>query len=121
MKSLYNNEVSVLIVRSLPVIDDPKELHTILVFSLRHLWGDLESHSCDLKVRKHCTTTNETDASPLQPETLLAVQCRSESVSAVRAALTFVTPPSYLNDTLYRFDVLDVQNDESNTFMEKSL
>lgn len=103
MSNLYNNERSVLLVQSVPVIKDPKELHTILVFSLRSLWGDLESHSGDIRVLKSRQSTDIF---------LLEVHCRSESVPAVRSALTLVTTPSYLDDVLYRFDVLDVQEEE---------
>jgi hypothetical protein len=42
-------------------------------------------------------------------EALLLVKCPTESVAAVRAALTMVTPPSYLASTVYRFDVVEVQ------------
>jgi hypothetical protein len=108
MRNHYSHERSVLLVRSFPVINDPKELHTILVFSLRHLWGDLESHSCDVVVRKRRNVPPE-DATAL----LLAVHCQSESVQAVRAALTIVTTPPYLDDTLYRFDVVEVLPEEN--------
>jgi hypothetical protein len=111
MRNPYINERSVLLVRSSPVIKDPKELHTILVFSLRHLWGDLESHSCDVLVRKR--------RNDLANDASLAVHCRSESVPAIRAALTMVTTPPYLDDTLYRFDVLEIQ-EEGNTTAEES-
>lgn len=81
--------------KSEPHVDDPKELQTILLFSLKSLWGDLEPHSCMLQVEKKGT--------------VLVVRCPSESVAAVRAALTLVTPPPYLESTLYRFDVAEIQ------------
>ncbi len=89
-----------MIVRTQPKIQDPRELKTILTFSLRNLWGDLEPHSCMLDVQKDDSTSSEA---------LLLVKCPTESVAAVRAALTMVTPPSYLASTVYRFDVVEVQ------------
>ena len=99
---------SLIWVMSAPVIDDPRELQTIITFSLRSLWGDLESHSCDLIVEvapigDRGTSTNGGAS--------LVVRCRSDSVDAVRASLTLVTPPPYLEGTVYQFDVTDVQED----------
>ena len=74
---------------------------TILTCSLKSLWGDLEPHSCMIQVIKDETKQG-----------LLVVRCRTDSMAAVRAALTLVTPPPYLESTLYRFDVIEVQ--ESN-------
>ena len=80
-------------VQSTPRITDPKELHTIVLCSLESLFGKLQSHSIGLKV-----TVDGSD---------LFVQCRTESTKQVRAALTMVTPPPYLEDTVYCIDVLE--------------
>lgn len=88
-----------LFVRTEPVITDPREMHTILLFSLRDLWGSLEPHSCQLSVAS---------AEDQEGNTLMKVTCRTDSSAAVRAALTLVTPPPYLESTIYRFDVVNV-------------
>jgi RNase P/RNase MRP subunit POP5 len=88
-------------VQTKPAIQDPREMKTILTFSLRHLWGDLELHSCTLDVQSE-SSSNDSG--------VLLVKCPTESVAAVRAALTMVTPPPYLQSTVYRFDVMDIQS-----------
>ena len=75
-------------VQSTPCIQDPKELHTILLCSLESLFGKLQSHSIGLQV-----TLDGSD---------LLVKCRAESAKQVRAALTMVTPPPYLEDTFHK-------------------
>jgi RNase P/RNase MRP subunit POP5 len=99
---------SLIWVKSVPEVNDPREMKTILTFSLRSLWGDLESHSCDLSVEK---VSNGDAGSRIDAgnSNLLVVRCRSDSVDAVRAALTLVTPPPYLEATLYQFDVVHIQ------------
>jgi len=85
-----------LVVCSNPHVRDPKEMRTILTCSLRNLWGDLEPHSCLMEILKHDENSK-----------LLIVRCRRKSMSAVRAALTLVTLPPYLESTNYRFDVIE--------------
>ena len=84
-------------------VEDPKELLTILTCSLKSLWGDLEPHSCMVRVSKG------TGAG------VLVVRCLSESVDAVRAALTLVSPPPYLESNIYVFDVVKIQHVEATT------
>lgn len=84
-------------VQSEPKLDDARELETILVTSLRALFGEWEHHSCRIKVTR-------------DGETMFRVECLQTSVAAVRAALTMVTPPAYLDSTLFRFDVVQVQS-----------
>lgn len=86
-----------LTVQSEPHIEDPRELQTILTFSLRSLWGDLEGHSCALQVTKEKNFMN--------------IRCRKDSLESVRAALTLVSPPPYLESTIYRFDVIAVEEE----------
>jgi RNase P/RNase MRP subunit POP5 len=93
------SETSWVVVEATPQVKDPRELCTILTSSLRSLFGDLEPHSSQL-------TVDRADDS----QTALVVKCPTESVAAVRASLTLVTPPPYLSATLYRFDVLKVGN-----------
>jgi RNase P/RNase MRP subunit POP5 len=86
-----------LLVQSEPRIDDPRELWTILQTSLKALFGDMEPHSYDLSVTKEDNSN------------LLLVNCRNESVAAVRAALTMATPPPYLESTVYCLDVISIR------------
>ena len=76
-------------------------METILRFSLRGLWGDLEPFSSDVVVRHPDHAGKERG--------LLLVECPSKTVNQVRAALTFVSPPPYMEDTVFQFDVLDVK------------
>lgn len=93
---------SCLLVRTTPVITDPAEMKTILHFSLRGLWGDLETFSTDIVVRD-CRVHAGKERG------LLIVECPSKTVDQVRAALTFVSPPPYMDDTVFQFDVVDVE------------
>jgi RNase P/RNase MRP subunit POP5 len=95
------NATSLVLIRSKPLISDPRELATILTFSLRSLFGEVEHHSCLLEVLLHPEDNNVDGAT-------LSVKCPTESVPAVRAALTMVSVPVYLSSTIYRFDVVKV-------------
>lgn len=111
----HSATTSKLVVRcTSPVLHDPKELHTVLVFSLRHLFGDFESHSYGMIVE---TYNNEDDAANIKlasntsssdSTNYLVIRCCTESVPAVRASLTIVTPPPYLEDALYQLDVINI-------------
>ena len=92
-----------MIIRSEPRVEDPREMHTILSFSLKDLWGDWEPHSCVLKI----------ESARQDDEVLMNLRCLTDSVGAIRAALTLVSPPSYLSSNLYRFDVLEVIPEDS--------
>ena len=80
-----------------PALDDARELETILVTSLRALFGEWEHHSCRIKVTR-------------DGETMFRVECLYTSVPAVRAALTMITAPGYLDSKLFRMDVVEVQS-----------
>lgn len=82
-------------------------MQTILRFSLRDLWGDLEPYSCDVKIKK---APADQGLNVGKNYGLLIIECPSSSVDNVRAALTLVTPPPYLQETIYQFDVVDIQN-----------
>lgn len=88
-------EWATLRVQTFPPVTDPREMTTILTFSLRDLFGDFESHSCVMQV-----TTDE--------DGIMKIKCPSESIKDIRAALILVTPPPYMAANQYRFDVLDV-------------
>ena len=88
-----------LVVETTPTIQDPRELHTILITSLRALWGNLERHSSGLTVT--ATTRHN--------RLLLGVACEAADAPHVQAAMTCVTPPPYLEDTLYRLDVVETK------------
>lgn len=83
-----------------PEMHDAREVHTILATSLHALFGDFggEHHACQAVVKKSTPETRST----------FQIQCPKESVEAVRAALSMVTPPPYLYGTVYRFDVKKV-------------
>lgn len=83
-----------------PEMHDAREVNTILASSLHALFGDFdgEHHACQAVV------TNSTVRAP----STFVVQCPKDSLAAVRAALTMVTPPPYLSGTVYRFDVKKV-------------
>lgn len=86
---------SIIHVETTPPMADPKELTTILTFSLRDLFGDFEPHSCLLEISQGS-------------EGIMAVKCPTDSVKQVRSALTLVTPPSYIDTSHYRFDVVNI-------------
>jgi RNase P/RNase MRP subunit POP5 len=90
-----------LTIQSEPKVTDPRELQTILTGSLRALWGDLEPYSCLVEVEENVGLNNA----------MLVVRCPNQMVDQVRAALTLVTPPPYLEGTVYRFDVVNVQSE----------
>jgi len=107
-------------VAATPPLTDPKELMTILTFSLRDLFGDFEPHSCLCQVRAGVATTTSTAdkatttitaaaATATTTRNRLIITCPTDSVREVRAALTFVTPPSYISTSQYRLDVIEVQ------------
>jgi RNase P/RNase MRP subunit POP5 len=96
---MTNHGRLLLTVRTEPVVDDPREMKTIVTSSLQSLFGDLEPHSCQL------TVMNSNDK-----KGLLLITCPETSVSAVRAALTLVAPPPYLESTVYRFDVVNIRS-----------
>lgn len=89
---------SVLKVHVTPAVEDARELETILVTSLRALFGEWEHHSCQIKVQR-------------VEESTFRVECLDSSVGAVRAALTMVTTPPYLDSTVYRLDVVDTDEE----------
>jgi hypothetical protein len=117
-------------VQTLPPINDPRELETIVISSLRGLWGELEIHSTQLRVSKdeeeeqddeddraanYLESQDEDGAAvAMRRKTertgggLLHVHCPVTSVKAVHAALTLITPPPYLDDQPYRIDVVKI-------------
>ena len=87
-----------LLVESHPAVTDRREFQTILTQSLRELFGELEPHSCLTSVLE--TRSNQA-----------LVECLEDSVPSVRAALTLCTPPAYLQDSAFRFDVVQIATD----------
>jgi hypothetical protein len=106
-----------LAVRSAPRIDDPRELQTILLTSLRALWGDMETYSHGVEVSRTALLrpadgdADGDDESKDGSDHLLFVKCPVESVPAVRAALTMVTPPPYMEDAVYCLDVVRIRKE----------
>jgi predicted alpha/beta superfamily hydrolase len=112
-------------VRCSPVITDPSEFSTILLLSIRSLFGELESHSIGLNIS---SSSNNTDNSNTQEEEQqhqqqdnnnknnnnnnnyhFRVECHNKSIDTIRASLTMVTAPSYLQSKIYRFDIINVE------------
>jgi RNase P/RNase MRP subunit POP5 len=87
---------SYILVQSNPIVSDPRELHTILSFSLRSLFGECEPYGSLVSVL-------ETHGSKA------ILQCPDEHVDHVRAALTMCFPPIYLQPALYQFDCLQIE------------
>ncbi|CAB9512841.1 expressed unknown protein [Seminavis robusta] len=87
---------STILVDTFPPVTDPREMQTILTFSLRDLFGDFEPHSCLIEVSKGT-------------ENLIEIKCPTDSAKEIQAALTMVTPPPYMENTQYRFDVVNVE------------
>ena len=84
-----------MLIQSSPPVSDPRELHTILMFSLRSLFGECELHGCVVSVLETCGEK-------------AVLQCPDSNVDFVRAALTLCSPPVYLQTTIYQFDCLHI-------------
>ena len=97
-KESHRASRSQIILQSTPQIQDPKEVHTILITSLRALFGDFENHSCHLTVSK------------VSDDGSHKVECRNDSVRFVRAALSMTYEPSFMTEQVYQLDVLKVCN-----------
>lgn len=114
-----------ILVRSEPNVQDPRELQTILLFSLRNLWGEVEAHSCQLTVSVATSSIihrhADANSNSVQKDNhcCFVITCLSDSVASIRAALTMVTPPPYLETSaatgepaVYLFDVLAIEDVE---------
>ena len=88
-------------IRCLPEIRDPSEFTTILVASLRSLFGEMEHYSANVKVSQAGNVQNE--------DYQFIVECDGQSKNAIRASLTMVTTPIYLASNVYRFDVISLE------------
>jgi hypothetical protein len=128
MSSSPSSSMCRLGVRCSPVITDPSEFSTILLLSIRSLFGELESHSIGLNIS---SSSNNTDNNNTQEEEQdnnnnknsnsndnsnnsnnkyhFLVECHNKSIDAIRASLTMVTTPSYLQSKIYRFDIINVE------------
>lgn len=96
-------------ISSKPLIKDPRELQTILTTSLRALWGNWESYSTQIRVESaQGNDDGDNDYEPDNPPMLL-VTCPAEYAPKIQAALALVTPPPYLEETLYCLDVVKME------------
>ena len=91
-------------VRCYPKIKDPSEFRTILITSIRSLFGELECHSFGLNIIPQQKPNDGVDDNNYQ----FIVEFYDKSMSAIRASLTMITTPSYLQSKIYRFDVVQV-------------
>jgi RNase P/RNase MRP subunit POP5 len=89
-----------------PKIDDPSELNTIIITSLRALFGELEMHSHGMLVKR---TESGSFSNRDDTGVHFVVQCQKESAHAIQAALTMPTLPLYFDSKLvYRFDTIEL-------------
>jgi RNase P/RNase MRP subunit POP5 len=106
-------------VHSSPEIQDPSELTTILMTSLKALFGELESHSFGMTVEKKPSTLSSSSSNGEDSSSFcLVVKCRPESVPAIRAALTMPTLPAYMQETgsnVYGFDTTFLKDGDTTT------
>lgn len=87
-------------IRCLPLIQDPSEFTTILVSSLRSLFGEIECYSANIKISQVASTHDE--------DYQFIVECDGQSKDAIRASLTMPTAPTYLASNVYRFDAISL-------------
>jgi hypothetical protein len=114
-------------VRCTPKIQDSGEMMSILISSLRSLFGELEPYSYDIKVEQqqqqqqqlHCDTNNKSDEDANNDFILrydFIITCRpnkNNTVHAIRSALTMATTPSYFEPTnVYRFDTFIIEEED---------
>jgi RNase P/RNase MRP subunit POP5 len=92
---------SYILIEGKPIVSDPRELQTIVQFSLRSLFGEFEQHSVGMQVVENSGRQ-------------AIIKCQTNSVAFIRAALTCCTPPTYLESTHYRFDVLQISQQRKN-------
>lgn len=102
-------ETTILTVQSEPPIRDPREFETIVKTSLQAIFGEWEPYSCGIQIVKK-KKNHPKDSSSSSSETgVHQLQCPTSSVGPVRCALAMITPPSYLDATLYRLDVVSLE------------
>jgi RNase P/RNase MRP subunit POP5 len=85
-----------LAVRCAPELSDPSELTSILITSIRSLFGELEFHSFGMTVTKAPNKHHDIYH--------FIIECQPQSIDSIRASLTMVTTPCYLESSVYRFD-----------------
>ena len=87
-------------IRCSPLIQDPSEFTTILVSSLRSLFGEMECYSANVEI----SIVNNAQEEDYQ----FILECDRQSENAIRASLTMVTTPTYLASNVYRFDTVSI-------------
>ena len=117
--------VSYALLHTMPPIKDPKELNTIILTSIRSMFGECQSYTVGLTVidcrrRRHPNqlpgTTHLKSNSHDSYEAV--IECPTNFLPYIRAALTFPSPPSYLSDTMYCIDFIEVVDDTRPTWAE---
>jgi RNase P/RNase MRP subunit POP5 len=93
-----------------PAVRDPRELNTIILTSLRSMFGDCQSHALGLSVLNcHPCTNDRQNVNTYQA----IIQCPSKSLPYLRAALTLPFPPSYLQDNIYPIDFIKIDDNST--------
>jgi hypothetical protein len=94
-----------------PVIRDPSEMYTIVVSSIRSLFGELESHSFGMEVKASSSSLSTemeySDNDDKSSSYHFIIECDEQSVDAIRASLTMATTNQFGSNTVYRFDVIE--------------
>mmetsp|Transcript_10280 Transcript_10280/g.13013 ORF Transcript_10280/g.13013 Transcript_10280/m.13013 type:complete len:116 (+) Transcript_10280:82-429(+) len=96
-----------------PPIYDTRELQTLLLYSLRSLFGDCQSYSEGMnvlqcrrrtsEVPRTNTSTHSRDGNS-DSESEAIIQFPTNILKYIRAACSCVSPPPFLDDTIYRID-----------------
>ncbi len=96
------------LIHTTPAIHDPKELNTIITASLRSMFGECQAHGVGVSVLKCRPCSSKEDNCYGSYEAI--IECPSQSLPYLRAALTLPSPPSYLKEILYRFDFVKIED-----------
>mmetsp|Transcript_18884 Transcript_18884/g.28303 ORF Transcript_18884/g.28303 Transcript_18884/m.28303 type:complete len:133 (-) Transcript_18884:372-770(-) len=119
---------SYVLIHTTPAIHDPKELNAIIISSLRSMFGECQSYGVGTTVLKcrPCSSKREQDITISESSGSSSaaaaagsggggsssyeaiVECPSQSLPYLRAALTLPFPPSYLREIMYRFDFVKI-------------
>lgn len=101
----YLHKMSKVTIRTTPAVKDPRQLESIIIASLRSLFGDCQAYSCELRVLE-CRPCPSSGSIKFQNSYDAILECPNSSVEHIRAALTFSSTPKFLDGEIYRIDFL---------------
>lgn len=95
----HKKKSAVMTLRTDPPMTCPRELETVLVASLRALFGAWEPYSARMTVTKLPNTNAD-----------FVIRCQNsgDTVDKIRVAATMVSTPAFMNSGVLRLDVVDV-------------